>query len=91
MTYKPPVTLSLEWATAAPTSPRDSPRPAGRSGPGSYQITAFTFGPGTHETLCEPFKSEASISPSPAIKPCWPSKTNALETASSCQTLALGT
>ena len=28
-----------------PPHPEDSPRPAGRSGPGSYQISAFALGP----------------------------------------------
>ena len=48
-----------------PTSPGDSSRPAGRSGPGSYQITAFALGPRVHEILCAPFKSEVSYFPSP--------------------------
>lgn len=43
------------------SSPGDPLRPTGRSGPDSYQITAFTLG--VHETLCVPFKGEASISP----------------------------
>ena len=46
-------------------SPGVPPRPADRSVPGSYQIAAFTLGPGAHEILCAPFKSEASISPNP--------------------------
>ena len=50
---------------ATPTSPGDSPRPAGRSGPGSYQSIAFALHPGEWEILCTPFKSEVSISPSP--------------------------
>lgn len=45
-------------------SPRDPPKPAGRSGPGSYEITAFPLGPGVHESLCVPFKSGVSVSPS---------------------------
>ena len=48
-----------------PASLGDSPRPAGRSGPGSCQITAFALGPGVCEILCEPFKSKVSISPNP--------------------------
>ena len=32
--------------------PGDSPRPAGRCSPGSYQITAFALGPSAHEILC---------------------------------------
>ena len=45
-----------------PTSPGDSPRPAGRSGPGAYQITAFALGLGACEILCASFKCEVSIS-----------------------------
>ena len=48
-----------------PTSPGDSPRPAGRSGPVSYRIIAFALGPIVREILCMPFKSEVSISCSP--------------------------
>ena len=51
------------------------------SGLGIYQI-AFSVGPGTHETLCVPFKNEVSIFPQPceasAVKPQWSSKLNAL-------------
>ena len=49
--------LQLPSASAA-----DSPRPAGRSDPGSYQITAFVLDPRTCEIVCVPFKSEVSIS-----------------------------
>ena len=34
-------------------------RPAVRSGPGSYQSTAFVLGPGAHEILHVSFKSES--------------------------------
>ena len=34
-------------------------RPAVRSGPGSYQGTAFALGPGAHEILCVPFRNES--------------------------------
>ena len=47
----------------------DSPRLAGRSGPGSYQMTAFALGPRACEILCVPFKSEVSIFPSPVGLP----------------------
>ena len=43
----------------------DSPRPAGKSGPGSYQITAFALSPRACDILCTPFKNEVSVSPSP--------------------------
>ena len=60
------------------TSPRDPPRVAGSSGPGSYQITASALGPGACEILCSPFNSEVSFPPqsygTPEIKPCWLSK-----------------
>ena len=38
----PPMPLSPQWATADPTFPGDPSRPAGRSGPGSYEVTAFS-------------------------------------------------
>ena len=43
----------------------NSPTPVGRSGPGSYQITAFSLGSRTCQILCAPFKSQVSVSPSP--------------------------
>ena len=36
-----PVCLSLLWATLPPTFPGDPPILAGRSGPASYEVTAF--------------------------------------------------
>ena len=48
-----------------PASLGDSSRPAGRSVPGSYKITASALGPSAHEILCAPFKSEVSISTNP--------------------------
>ena len=61
-----PVSLSPQWATASLTSPGDPPRPASRSGPGSYEVTAFfPWGPCVHKTLCVPSKSWVSVSPSP--------------------------
>ena len=59
--YVPQVSCS----PATHTSPGDSLRPAGKSGAGSYQITDFALGPGVHEILCVPFKSEVSNSPNP--------------------------
>ena len=56
-----------------PSSPGDPPRPAGRSGRGSYEVTAFALGPIACKTLYAPSKSGA-----PVIKPHWPSKPNAL-------------
>ena len=66
-------------------SPGGSARPAGRSGPGFYQIAAFALGPGAHEILCVLFKSLCFPQSwgAPAVKPCWPSKPNALEGSSS--------
>ena len=46
-------------------SPADSLGPAGRFGPGFYQITALAQSPGVHDVLCAPFKDEVSIPPSP--------------------------
>ena len=40
-------------------------RPAGMTGPGSYQITCFALGACVHEILCAPTKTEVSIFPSP--------------------------
>ena len=42
-----------------PTFPGDSPRPAGRSGPGAYQITAFALGHRACEILCASSGSQA--------------------------------
>ena len=63
----PPAFMTPERATATapPPPPGDPPRPAGRSGPSSYEVTAFAPGPGAHETLCAPSKSGVSVSPSP--------------------------
>ena len=47
------------------TSPGDHPRPAGKSGPGSYVIIAFCLGPTVHEILCAPSRGGVSLSPSP--------------------------
>ena len=46
-----------------PASPGDSPRPAGRSGPGSCQITAFALGSGGCESLRAPFESKVFLDP----------------------------
>ena len=50
-----------------PSPPRaiDLKRPACMSGPGSYEMTAFTLDPGVDEILCGSFRSEVFISPSP--------------------------
>ena len=37
-----------------PSSPVDLPRPAGKSGPGCYEIPTFALGPGALEILCAP-------------------------------------
>ena len=64
------------------TSLGDSPRSAGTSGLGFYQIFAFALGPNKHEILCTSFKIEVSLFPQSCrasiIKPHWPSKPNAL-------------
>ena len=39
-----------------PTSPGDPPRPAGRSVPGSYQITAFALRPGALRFCLHPLR-----------------------------------
>ena len=45
--------------------PMDAQRPAGRSGPGSYEATAFALSPTACKTLCAPSKSRVFASPSP--------------------------
>ena len=47
-----------------PASPEDRPRPAGRSGPGSYEVTAFAVDPKAQESLCALSKNGVSVSPS---------------------------
>ena len=49
----------------SPASPGGSPRSAGGSDPGSFQITASALSPGVCEILCVPFESGVSISHSP--------------------------
>ena len=51
-------------------SPGDSPRPTGRSGPGSYEVTAFSLALGAHMTLCAPSKSGVSVYSSPVELLC---------------------
>ena len=41
----PPMSLSLQWATAAPTSPEDPIRQAGRSGLRFCEVMTFSLGP----------------------------------------------
>ena len=77
-----------------PASPGDPPRPAGRSGPGLYGVTAFSLGLGAHESLCVPSKSGVSVSPSP-VKFLWSSPTGFKAkcsggSPSQCQTPRLG-
>ena len=55
-----------------PASPGGSPRSAGGSDPGSFQITASSMGPGVCEILCAPFESGVSIS----LSPLGPSEVN---------------
>lgn len=49
---------------SSPASPRDPPRPAGRSCPGSYDIISFALGPHAHKTSYVSSKSSTSPSPS---------------------------
>lgn len=46
-------------------SPGDPLRPAGRAGPGSYEIAAFALGPSVHNILCVPYRNGVSVSLSP--------------------------
>ena len=46
-----------------------SPRSAGGSDPGSFQITSSALGPGACEILCASFESRVSISYSPLALP----------------------
>ena len=61
----PPMSLSPQWAPAVPTSPGDLARPAGRSGPASYEVTVFALDPSEHKTLCVPSKCGVSFFPIP--------------------------
>ena len=77
----PPDFMNPERTTASPASPGDPPRPAGRSGPGSYGVTVFALSPNARQTLWAPSKSGDCFPQScgaPAIKPHWPSKPNYL-------------
>ena len=60
----------------------DSPRSAGGSDPGSFQITASALAPWACEILCASFKKKDCyfLQPSecPECKPHWPSKSNVL-------------
>ena len=46
------------------TASGDPPKPAGRSGPGSYEVIALALGLTVYETLCASSKSGVSVSPS---------------------------
>ena len=82
--------LELRWLCFCPCSdPQlppacvgDPPVLAGRSGPGSYEVTFISLGPGAHKILCVPSKSGSLCFPQtcgiPVIKPCWPSKSDFL-------------
>ena len=54
------------------------PKPTGRSGSGTYEVTAFAVGPSAHEIVCTPLKSFPQCCGAPAIRPCWSSKSNVL-------------
>ena len=61
----PPLSLSPQWATAIrwrSFTPGDTPRPECRSGPGSYEVTAFSL-PSAYEILYVPSKSVVCLSP----------------------------
>ena len=71
----------VSHSPASPTSPRDSLRPAGRSGPGSCPMTALAPSSGTWQVLCAPFKSLLRFPQSlgtPKAKPHRPSKPDSL-------------
>ena len=53
----------------------------GKSGLGTYGVSAFALGAGVCKVLCVSSKSGISIAPSygtPEVKPCWSSKPNTL-------------
>ena len=60
-----PVSMFPGWVPVASVSSGDSPRSAGVSDPGSFQITASVLGFGACEILCVPFNSGVSIFHSP--------------------------
>lgn len=64
---------SMSCSTHPPT-PGDSPRPAGRCGPGSYQLTAFALVPVRVRFCGRPLRVKPLFTLScgaPAIKPEW--------------------
>lgn len=64
-TWLTPVSVSPGELQLPPASLENSLRSAGRSDPGSFQITASALAPSVCEILCESFKSRVFISPSP--------------------------
>ena len=55
----------LRESHSHPRLPRRPCKPAGWSGPDSYEVTAFALGLGVHESLYAPSKCGVSVSPSP--------------------------
>lgn len=54
---------------------------SGKSGSGTYEVSASALGADVHVVLCVSSKSRISIAPSygvPEVKPCWSSKPNTL-------------
>ena len=63
--FPPPAFMTPEWSTAAPTCLGYPLRPAVRSDPCSYAVTAFALDPGVHENFHAPSTCGVSVSPSP--------------------------
>ena len=73
--------MSPGRVAAAPTSPEEPLRPACRSDPGSYQVTAPARGLSVCEILCAPSKSESLFLQSPGapeVKPQGPTEPSPL-------------
>ena len=77
----PPVSLPPRWVTAKPHLPRRPSKTHRQVWPRLLWSHCFALGPSAYETLCAPSKSGVCFPQScgaPALKPCWPSKPNAL-------------
>ena len=71
----------------------DSPRKAGGSGSGSFQVISSTLGFRSCKIVCAPFKSRVCFPQpfdSPKSKLCWPSKVNILGACIWSTRLSLG-
>ena len=54
-----PESVSPGWSTITTSPLQETPKLASRTGPGSYQIAAFSLGPHASEILCVQFETES--------------------------------